>query len=98
MKKFLPLFTIAFVFYAIYVAHVSSDKNKLSDFALLNIEALSSGENGIETKFCFYELDYSDKSGWQIFCDTKTGTKIYPCLSESHGYYNESAKDRCVVE
>lgn len=35
MKKYLPLFAIALVFYAIYVVHTSSNKNKLSDFALL---------------------------------------------------------------
>ena len=98
MKKYLPLFAIALVFYAIYVVHTSSNKNKLSDFAILNIEALSSGEEGVKANICYYEFSNSDKSGWQIFCDERTGENIYPCLTERHDNYSEFARDRCIVK
>lgn len=98
-KKILgATFVVAMTAIVGYNTYVNQNKNEMPDLALANVEALAGPEGeGTPASHCYLKLKYSAEEGWKKFCDERTGDKIYPCITgDDHGYYSESAIDRCT--
>lgn len=99
MKRLFLFFAASVVVCAFYNVYNSKNQKEIvSELTLSNIEALSDTEK-TETKICYFELQNGTNSKWLLFCNEKTDeTGIYPCpQTESNGYYNDFAKDKCKL-
>ena len=98
MKSFFLFFiTVVIVGVSYNVCFEKKQKEVVSEVTLDNIEALATSEK-TDTGTCYLELQNGTDSKWLLFCDERTDASgIYPCpTTDSNGYYNEFAKDRCT--
>lgn len=92
---FLAIFLIAIA--SCFVFQKNSQKEAVYDLMLENIEAIAEFEGGTNASYCYLKVNHSDTHNWKVFCDDNTNSNtIYPCPSESSGYYSDIAKDRCT--